>query len=148
MSFKNILLPTDGSEYTKHAIHKAIELAVLSGGKITALFVLDKAVYANSSANGAANVYDVLEEEGKRATSYVLEKAKEAGVEVTEKQIDGTPSTAILQESDTGQYDIIVMGSLGRTGISKLLMGSVAEKIVRSANCPVMVVKTPAPPKE
>jgi len=151
MSFKNILVPTDGSEYTKHAVDTAIELATLSGGKVTALYVLDKSVYANSPMDPAVtlvNVYETLEEEGETATSYVSKKAKEANVEVEEKRIEGMPSSMILQEADAGKYDIIVMGSLGRTGISKLLMGSVAEKIVQSAKCPVMVVKASSVPKQ
>ena len=151
MSFKKILLPTDGSEYTKNAVHKAIELAELSGGSITALFVLDKSIYVNSPMDAAVtmvNVHEVIEKEGRCATGYAAEKAKEAGVELEEKHIDGTPAAIILQEAEAGEYDIIVMASLGRTGISKLLMGSVTEKIVRSAKCPVMVIKTPPPAKE
>ena len=144
MSFRNILVPTDGSEYTKHAVDTAVELAGLTGGKVTALYVLDKSVYANSPMDTAVtlvNVYEALEKEGTYATSYVSEKAKEAGVEVEEKRIEGIPSNVILQEAEAGGYDVIVMGSLGRTGVSKLLMGSVSEKIVRNAKCPVMVVK-------
>ncbi|MCL2296035.1 MAG: universal stress protein [Methanomassiliicoccaceae archaeon] len=151
MSFRNILVPTDGSEYTKYAVDAAIELAVLTGGKVTALYVLDKSVYANSPMDTAVtlvNVYEALEKEGAHATSYVLEKAREAGVEAEEKRIEGVPSNVILQESEAGGYDMIIMGSLGRTGVSKLLMGSVSEKIVRSAKCPVMVVKAAPRSKE
>jgi len=151
MSFKNILVPTDGSEYTKYAVDTAIELAGMSGGKITALYVLDKSIYANSPMDTAVtlvNVYEALEKEGTFATSYVVERAKQAGVEAEEKRVEGIPSSVILQEAEAGKHDLIVMGSLGRTGISKLLMGSVAEKIVRSAKCPVMVVKTPPISKE
>ena len=142
-------MPTDGSEFTKFAVDKAIELAGLSGGKVTALFVLDKSIYANSPMDTALiNVYDTLEKEGRYATSYVCEKAKEAGVEVEEKLVEGVPSKIILQEAEAGGYDVIVMGTLGRTGISKLLMGSVAEKIVQNAKCPVMVAKSPVVSKD
>jgi nucleotide-binding universal stress UspA family protein len=127
-------VPTDGSEFTKYAVDKAIELAVLSGGTVTALFVLDKSIYANSPMDAAlVNVHETLEKEGAYATSYVIEKAKEAGVYAEERQIEGVPSKVILQEAEDGGYDIIVMGTLGRTGLSKLLMGSVAEKIIQNA---------------
>ncbi|MCL2148476.1 MAG: universal stress protein [Methanomassiliicoccaceae archaeon] len=149
MSFKKVLVPTDGSEFTKHAVDIAIELAGLSGGRVTALYVLDRTVYANSPMDTAlVNVYDALEKEGASATSYVMERAGAAGVEAEEKRIEGVPAKAILQEAEDGGYDVIVMGSLGRTGISKLLMGSVAEKIVQNAKCPVMVAKSPAAAKE
>lgn len=147
MSFKKILVPTDGSEFTKYAVDKAMELAKLSGGKVTALYVLDRSIYANSPMDTAViNVYDTLEKEGSYATSYVVEKGKELNVEVEEKLIEGVPAKIILQESE--EYDVIVMGTLGRTGISKLLMGSVAEKIVQNAKCPVMVAKSPIVVKE
>jgi nucleotide-binding universal stress UspA family protein len=149
MSFKKILVPTDGSEFTKHAVDVAIELAGLSNGKVTAIYVLDKTVYSSSPMDTALiNVHDALEKEGTMATSYVVERARAAGVEVEEKLIDGVPSRVILQEAEAGGYDIIVMGSLGRTGLSKLLMGSVAEKIVQNAKCPVLVAKSPAAAKE
>lgn len=147
MNFQKILVPTDGSEFIKYAIDVALDLAKLSGGKITALYVLDKSLYANSPMDTAVvNVYDTLEKEGKNAISYVMNKGYEIGVEVEEKLADGVPSKVILQESEN--FDIIVMGTLGRTGISKLLMGSVAEKVVQNAKCPVLVVKSPAASKE
>ena len=143
MNFKKILLPTDGSEFTKYAVEKAIELAALSGGKITALYVLDRSVYASSPMDTAlVSIHETLEKEGKYATNYVKEKADAAGVEIEEKMIEGIPPKIILQEAENGGYDIIIMGTLGRTGISKLLMGSVAEKIIQNAKCPVMVAKS------
>lgn len=142
-------MPTDGSEFTKYAVDKAIELAKLSGGTVTALFVLDRSIYANSPMDAALiNVYDTLEKEGRYATDYVSEKAKEAGVAAEEKLVEGSPAKVILQEAESGEYDVIVMGTLGRTGISKLLMGSVAEKIVQNAKCPVMVAKSPVVTKD
>jgi nucleotide-binding universal stress UspA family protein len=143
MNFKKILLPTDGNEFTKYAVDKAIELAALSGGKITALYVLDRSVYTSSPMDTAlVNIYETQDKEGKKATGYVKEKAEAAGVEVEEKLIEGMPAKAILQEAEAGGYDIIVMGTLGRTGISKLLVGSVAEKIIQNAKCPVMVARS------
>jgi Universal stress protein UspA and related nucleotide-binding proteins len=146
VSFKNILVPTDGSEYTKGAIEKALELAELSGGKITALCVLDKSTYTNSHDAAVVNVYDTLEKEGSQATRYVTDRGKEMNIPVEEKLVDGTPAKIILQESEN--YDIIVMGTLGRTGLSKLIMGSVAERVVQNAKCPVMVVKSSISRKE
>lgn len=144
MSFKNILVPTDGSEYTKAAVKKAVELALLAGGKITALYVLDQTVLTNMPMDTAVmNVYNTLEKEGKAAVDYVRDTATEAGIEVELSIKEGTPVKVILDESP--KYDVIVMGTLGRTGMSKLLMGSVAERVVRASQCPVMVVRAPSP---
>ena len=142
MMFSKILVPTDGSEYTKPAIKKAVELAKLTGGKITALYVLDQTVLTNMPMDTAVmNVYKTLEKEGQEAVDFVMNLAKEQGVEVEVSVKEGTPVKVILEESSN--YDIIVMGTLGRTGMSKLLMGSVAERVVRAADCPVLVVRMP-----
>ncbi len=140
MVFENILVPTDGSEYTKAAVKKAMELAKLSGGKVTALYVLDQSVFTNMPMDTAVmNVYNTLEKEGKQAVEYVRELGAEEGIEVAVSIKEGTPVKVILDESPN--FDIIVMGTLGRTGMSKLLMGSVAERVVRAAQCPVLVVR-------
>ncbi len=140
MEFKNILVPTDGSEYTKAAVREAVELAKLSGGKVTALYVLDQSVFTNMPMDTAVmNVYNTLEKEGKAAVDFVRDLAAENNVEAEVSIKEGTPVKVILDESPN--YDIIVMGTLGRTGMSKLLMGSVAERVVRAAQCPVLVVR-------
>ena len=142
MAFNKILVPTDGSEYTKPAIKQAIELAKMSGGEVTALYVLDQTVLTNMPMDTAVmNVYKTLEKEGQDAVNFVMQMAEEAGVKATLEVKEGTPVKVILDES--ANYDIIVMGTLGRTGMSKLLMGSVAERVVRAASCPVMVVRAP-----
>ena len=142
MAFKNILVPTDGSEYTKAAVKKAIELAQLSGGKVTALYVLDQSILTNMPMDTAVmNVYNTLEKEGKEAVDYVRDQAEQAGVPSEVSVKEGSPVKMILDEST--KYDLIVMGTLGRTGMSKLLMGSVAEKVVRASECPVLVVRAP-----
>ena len=140
MSFQNILVPTDGSEYTKAAIRKAMELAKLAGGKITALYVLDQTILTNMPMDTAVmNVYNTLEKEGKEAVDFVRDLGAQEGVQVEISVKEGTPVKVILDES--ANYDIIVMGTLGRTGMSKLLMGSVAERVVRASQCPVLVVR-------
>lgn len=142
MSFENILVPTDGSEYTKAAVRKAMELAKLSGGKVTALYVLDQTILTNMPMDTAVmNVYNTLEKEGKAAVDFVRDLGAEEGVPVELSIKEGTPVKVILDESPN--YDVIVMGTLGRTGMSKLLMGSVAERVVRASQCPVMVVRAP-----
>ena len=140
MAFNKILVPTDGSEYTKAAVRKAMELAKLSGGKITALYVLDQTILTNMPMDTAVmNVYNTLEKEGKEAVDFVRDLGAQESVEVEVVIKEGTPVKVILDES--ANYDIIVMGTLGRTGMSKLLMGSVAERVVRASQGPVLVVR-------
>lgn len=147
MFFDKILVPTDGSEYTKAAAKKAMELAKLSGGKVTALYVMDQTIFTNVPMDTAVmNVYRTLESEGNSALGYVKNLGKEYDVDVETKLVEGVPVKVILEMSK--EYDIIVIGTLGRTGISKLLMGSVAEKVVKASKCPVMVVRSPEADKK
>jgi nucleotide-binding universal stress UspA family protein len=142
MSFNKILVPTDGSEFTKCAINKAVELAQCSGGTITALYVVDQTVFVNMPLDSAVmNVYSVLKTEGQNAIDYVKNLCEKNGVKCEVKIVEGSPVKVIIDASQ--DYDVIVMGTLGRTGISKLMMGSVAEKVVRYSDCPVMVVRSP-----
>ena len=140
MTFRNILVPTDGSEYTKVAISKAVELAKDVGGSVTAIYVIDHTVFGNIPMDSSVtSVYDMMEKEGHEATKYVKQLCEENGIECKELLVEGAPVKAIVSASS--DYDVIVMGTLGRTGFAKLMMGSVAERVVRYAKCPVMVVR-------
>ena len=140
MAFQNILVPTDGSEYTKAAVIKAVELAKMSGGNLTALYVLDQSILTNMPMDTAVmNVYNTLEKEGQAAVDFVKEMGEKENVPVEVMIKDGAPVKVILEQSKN--FDVIVMGTLGRTGMSKLLMGSVAERVVRASDCPVLVVR-------
>lgn len=87
------------------------------------------------------SVYTLLEREGAEAMEYIKKEAEKMGVKVTARIEEGSPSRKIIDLS--GENDLVVMGTLGRTGFSKLLLGSVAERVVRYAKCPVMVVRAP-----
>ncbi|MDR2845851.1 MAG: universal stress protein [Candidatus Methanoplasma sp.] len=146
-NFKKILIATDGSEFTKAAVEHGLSLAKLSGGSVTALYVLDQSVYSNTPASSAVvNIYETLSKEGNYATGYIAERGRELGIEVKEEIAEGVPSKVISRLSE--DFDIIVMGTLGRTGISKLLMGSVAEKVIKESKCPVMVVRSSGQKKQ
>jgi len=141
--FEKILIATDGSEHSKRAAKKGLEMAKLSGGGVNALYVVD----ANRSLSDvSANIADeVLEgfkktmmKEGEEATKYVEEEAKLAGVSAEKKVIEGNPAEEILKMA--GGMDLVVMGSVGRTGLSTFLLGSVTDKVVRNSKVPVMVV--------
>ena len=142
--YQRILVPTDGSEYTKAATMHGLALAKLAGAEVTALFVIDDNVYMTKTwgtvmPTGVPDLTKVLEDEGKRAVARVQAEGEKMGVKVVTRIEWGTPASKIVQ--DSAKFDLIIMGSLGRSGVSKFLMGSVAEKVVRFAECPVLVVK-------
>ncbi len=140
--FKKILIPTDGSEYTKAAVRKGLEMAKAAGAEVTALYVVDQTSFINFPMDSTiVSVYTLLEKEGEEAMEYVKKEAEALGVKVTTRIEEGSPSRKIVDLS--AEHDLVVMGTLGRTGFSKLLLGSVAERVVRFAKCPVLVVRSP-----
>ncbi|QLH75511.1 MAG: universal stress protein [Methanomassiliicoccales archaeon] len=139
-SFKKILIPTDGSEYTKAAIAKGLMLAKQMGAEVTAMYIVDQTSFINFPMDSTiVSVYTLLEKEGKEAVDFVVKEGEKLGVKVSTVVEEGSPARKIVEASKN--YDLIVMGTLGRTGVSKLLLGSVAEKVIRLAQCPVMVIK-------
>jgi nucleotide-binding universal stress UspA family protein len=140
-SFKKILIPTDGSEYTKTAIAKGLALAKSMDAEVTAMYVVDQTSFINFPMDSTiVSVYSLLEKEGKEAVDYIVAEGQKIGVKVIPVIEEGAPARKITEASKN--FDLIVMGTLGRTGVSKILLGSVAEKVVRYAQCPVMVIRT------
>ena len=140
--YRKILIPTDGSEYTEAAIMHGLGLAKMADAEVTALFVVDEtAIMYFPMGPSLPDIYPMLEEEGKKAVGHVLEEGKKMGVKVTTRIERGSPSMVITK--DSAMYDLIVMGTLGRSGVSKMLLGSVAERVVRLSQCPVLVVRNP-----
>lgn len=146
--FENILITTDGSKHSEKAAEKGLEMARLSKGKVTALYVADIGRYAvpgDMSYNIADEVLRGMKSsvlaEGESAIKRIEDKAKEAGVSFEGKVIEGHPADDILKFAKKAKIDLIVIGSIGKTGLEKFLLGSVAEKVVRSSKVPVMVVR-------
>jgi nucleotide-binding universal stress UspA family protein len=138
--YKQILIPTDGSEYTKAAALHGLTLAKLTGAEVTALFVIDVSTISSFPLGPAIpDLTPVLEGEGKKAVEFVRVEGEKMGVKVTAKIELGSPASTIIK--DSAKFDLVVMGTLGRSGVSKLLLGSVAEKVIRFAECPVLVVR-------
>lgn len=140
--YRNILIATDGSENTQRAISYGIEIAKLSGATVHALYVVNTSpIISDYWTIGKKNIYEIVKSEGEEAVSEVKKIGEASGVEVKEVVLDGYPSNAIIDFAENNNIDLIVMGTLGKTGLDKLLIGSVAEKVIRGSKVPVMVVR-------
>jgi nucleotide-binding universal stress UspA family protein len=139
--FGKILIATDGSKYSRGAAVKGLEIARFHGSKVYALYVID--LRALTTVNGMpapGNIYTILEGEGKRAVGQVKEMAGDQPVETF--VLAGHPAHTIVQFAQDNGIDLIVAGTLGKSGVEKLLLGSVAGHVIRHAPCPVLVVKS------
>jgi len=140
---KNVLVPIDGSPQSDDALVHALEN--LDGGTITVLHVIDP-IDAGYSApvavpGGSEEWYENAKEQSEAVFEDAQAIADEYGVELDTRQEMGRPARAIVDVADEDDFDQIVMGSHGRSGVSRILLGSVAETVVRRSTIPVTVVR-------
>lgn len=144
---RNILVPTDFSKYSDAAIKKAIDIATQHNSNIYLLHVIDRQI--QQCAVDYCLDYAVVKQLEKASIKESKGKLKEeADGIIKNKKIkvifdvkNGVPSEVILSEQKAKKINLIVIASHGKTGLLKHLMGSVADKVVRGAKCPVLVVK-------
>jgi nucleotide-binding universal stress UspA family protein len=131
---QNIMVAVDGSDNNKIAVDYAVDLAKKYGAKLTAVTVFD------SSKNEGMNYQkEYVQETNEKNLAYAIAKANEEGYPCSTIQTFGNPAQSLLEISK--DFDVIVCGNLGRTGFARLMLGSVSEKLVRFAHCPVYVVR-------
>lgn len=138
--YRDILLPTDGSVGTAHVALQAIDLAEQYGATIHVLNVVDEDI--QSLVEGLSGE-DRLEGEGQRAVERLERMVRAHDVDVEVAVEIGDPADEILAYADDVEADLIVAGTHGRSGIERRIIGSVAERLVRHASCPVMTVQLP-----
>jgi len=147
--YERILVPTDGSAGVERAVEHAVDLAAAHGATIHAVYVVNSASYGGLPMETSWDgIRDVLSEEGQDALERVAELAAGADVPVETAVLDGSPSRRIVGHAGETDCDLIVMGTHGRGGIDRLLLGSVAERVVRSSEVPVLTVRVGEVPEE
>ena len=137
---EKILAPTDLSELSRVGLEYALELARGWGAEVTVYHVANAAELANYKAY---SLEDLLNKHRKSLGQFLNENFAELLplVEVRQKVEIGSPATNIVDEAERETSDLIVMSTHGRTGLSHVLLGSVAERIVREAPCPVLTIR-------
>ncbi|MBS1233242.1 MAG: universal stress protein [Nitrospirae bacterium] len=138
IAWKKLLVATDGSVYSEAAAQRVIEISRQYHSTLKALSVVDVTVEFMIRAQ---EVYESLLAKAKEFTDVIKKKALLAGIEADSIVRDGEVYKVIIDVAKEYQADMIVMGSLGRTGIKRLLMGSTAERVLGNASYPVLIVK-------
>jgi nucleotide-binding universal stress UspA family protein len=146
--YDRILVPTDGSDVAENAVSHAIELAKHHDGAVHALYVIDTdsmslslgAEQVDRLQQGQYAEMEAVRERAEAATGYVADRAREQGLEATEHVSAGRPHSLIADYTEGNDIDLVVMGSHGRGGVTRMLLGSVAERTLRSTTTPVLVI--------
>lgn len=141
--FKRILVPTDGSRGVEKAVNCATAIALAFDAKVYLLFVAEPPALLFEYANIAEkSIIEAMHQEGQRVLERTAAVIRESGVEEVETVLKtGTPAKAILDFVDEAKIDLIVMGTHGRRGLDRVLLGSVTEEVVRLSRVPVMTVR-------
>jgi nucleotide-binding universal stress UspA family protein len=147
MDIRHLLAPTDFSECSKDAVSYALELAQKFGAKLSLLHVVEPPPYSIEGpvpSTVGGNLLHDLERQATAELAQVLPQAQVAEIEVTRYVVIGSPFRKIIETTEAEEVDLIVMATHGRTGLSHLVMGSVAERVVRTAPCPVLTIRPSA----
>lgn len=143
IAIRKILVPTDFSALSKQAQTWATELAKRYDASLTLLHVYQPISYAlpEGYVLPSANLLADLEVNLGRALDEAKKQLESAGVPVDTSLVQGIPFAEIVRFAREGGYDLVVLSTHGRTGLRHALLGSVAEKVVRKAPCPVLTVR-------
>lgn len=137
--YKKILIPTDGSTFAEKALNHVLFIASKSDAEIIAINVIDTNYYVGLPIEESIyHLNDILTEEAKENLRKIEDSDKK--LKITTKVVKGSPANEILKVAEEENVDLIVMGSSGKTGFEKFLLGSVADKVVTNAKRPVLIV--------
>ena len=138
IGWNNILVATDGSEYSNRALDRAIDFASSYGGKLNVVSIVDVPHEAYAEAPEAI---DKMVEKARGIVKDAVDKATDAGVPAEGHVRSGDSTEIILELAGKLSVETIFIGSHGRTGIRRLLLGSVSEKVIGLSRCPVLIAK-------
>jgi len=136
--YETVVVATDGSESVERAVTYAVDLARRFDAELHALFVLDERAVDDAPENLQADLHAAMEERGDRALEAVADAAGEG---VTPAIREGRPAETIIEYARDVDADLVALGTRGRHGEGRFILGSVAESVVRSCPVPVLTVR-------
>jgi nucleotide-binding universal stress UspA family protein len=153
--FRKIMIATDGSDCSMLAADKGIELARLSGGTVYAVYVVPTSDLAamdvgNYFSSMSMNphwesmyeaMYTTLKKQGQQAVNYIRELGGRKEINVETVLLEGHPAEELIRYAEEEKMDIVIMGTIGKTGLDRLLLGSVTGNLVRHSKVPVIVIR-------
>ena len=136
--FERILIPVDGSEPAEDAAELGIELAVEHDATVHGLYVVEPVTITEG---GTGQIIQAMQETGEEIVSELAAQAEAEGLDAATGVKTGVAHQEILDYAEANDIDLIVVGTHGRTGLGRYLLGSVTEKLVRLSDAPVLTVR-------
>lgn len=139
--FEKILIATDGSEKNKSAVEEAVKIARVCGSTVYAVYVMDESLMKSAiEVPISEDLYRRIRDEGEKAVNWVKETAQ--GVNLETFILSGRPAHVITGFAEQKKVDLIIVGTQGKSGIERFLLGSVADEVIRTAVCPVLTIRS------
>ncbi len=139
--FNKILVPTDGSKGSERALQVAAEVAQRFGSKVVLVFVAEPPGMLYPPGLSYVDLMDSTTKWGREIVGSAAETLEKNGVAVERHVREGHPAQVILESIEEWAVDLVVMGTHGRRGLDRVLLGSVAEEVVRRSKAPVITVR-------
>jgi nucleotide-binding universal stress UspA family protein len=140
-----ILVPVDGSEHSDVAVSHAIDLAKKYSAKVRLVYVLSTPAFIlNQDIDEEITIVDIeerLEQSGQALLDKFFSRAEHLGITITTKLLKGHLGRQIVQYAKAEGFNLIVIGSSGRSAVSKYLLGSVCDYVTKHVECPVLIIK-------
>ena len=143
IEIQKILVPTDFSEYSQHAVKYAVALAQSFKAKLYVVHVWDQSIAVGPTETFHTEIWVEAEKSEKERLNQVTQGLRTEGIDAESVFVSGTAYIEIVKTAKELDVDLITLATHGRTGLSHLVFGSTAEKISRLAPCPVLVAKHP-----
>ncbi len=137
--YDRVLLPTDAGDTGGRAVDQAVGLARETGAELHLLFVVEEVPHAPEMVE--ESVEEQLRSVGEDVLAGIRDRAEGAGLSVETTVREGVPHVEIVEYADEADADVVVMGTHGRSGLDRYLLGSVTERVVRTADVPVLTVR-------
>lgn len=141
MNAKNIVLATDFSDYASDAMRYAVSIARDTGATVHLVHAVEDPPHSADRGFGGFQAEAEVESDAEKTLAEI--KLPDENIPVVRKLLHGAPDVEIVQYAKEVEADMVVLGTHGHTGLMRVLLGSVAESVVRKAHCPVLTVKQP-----
>ena len=142
ITYQAILVPTDGSKAARNAVDRGLELADTYDATLHALYVVDRRVYASRPGRTWEDAKTTLEQSGEQVMDRIADAAAESDVPIVTDIRPGVPHQVIHDYAGEHNIDLVTMGTHARSGLSKRVLGSVTERVLRRSEIPVLTVRT------
>lgn len=151
VDFSRILVPVDFSDCSRRALTQALELAQRFEGEVTILHVYEPPyalgeLLVQVPDKPVLSVHDYMRMSAQRLLDELVAQVLEglptgAGARLSIEMVPGQPAEAVIERAGHGEFSLVIMGTHGRRGLAHLMLGSVAERVIRAVACPVLVVR-------